>query len=274
MKSSSVRLIEPAFAYVYEAANDNEPRSHSAPITARAKAGRLFSSAEENILAVRTINRMDALLAAAESDQTYTTTEFGSISSDVEDCDDWALGPAIVEVAGRSAERVIEDFHNGSVAYHDQKEPSDYPPLYIHGRFKFNVDGIIIGYRLNREKREDDRDIWVSKSSPKFPDNVATPRDRATTDHRGIQPGKTSSVEIVTPANDNYDSRSCITWIKARMAPEHYEAVYDTTAGLGFNEIGVAAGFSGKQADAVGKDRVICGLRQAARLLAEWDDAS
>jgi hypothetical protein len=272
---SSVRLVEPE-SYTYVAANDNEQRSHRAPVMARAMAGKLFPSPAENLLAIRTINRMDLLLSAAESDVTYATIDNGYLSTEPEDGDNRATGPAIVEVAGRSAEKVLEDFANGPVICypHPTFEPKFDAPLHIHGRFKFNEDGIVTGYRLNREKRSSDaRDAWVSTSSPKHPDNVATARDANVRDPRGIQPGKTMAADIVTPANDDFDARSCVAWIKDRMAPEHFEAVYDVTAGQGFNAIGVQGGFAGKQADAVGKDRVLSGLRQAARLLAKWDDA-
>jgi hypothetical protein len=270
---TKARLIEPDAARTYVAANDNH-RSHSSAVLDRAKSGRLFRSSEENITAARTINRLDQVIGSAESDPTYTRAEEGQYSrrSDDDDGDDIG-GHAIVEVEGRSAEKILEDFDNGPVIFHNPA--SDHPQPYQHGRFRFNGDGIIIGYRLNREANSDDiRNTWVSPGHPRHPDNVATPRDRKARDTRGPKPGKTSAADIVTPANDSFDSRSCVKWLKARMAPEHWEAVYDVTAGLGFGEIGTAAGFTGKQAEAVGKDRALCGLRTAARLLAEWDDTT
>lgn len=250
-----------------EAANDNE-RTHVAPVMAKARAGRLFPSDFENLLAVRTINRMDEILAAAESDVTYSRAEEGQFARGDEDGPGDYIGQSpAVEVKGRIAEKLIEDFHNGPTEWHSEITPSR------HGRFKFNAAGIIIGYRLNRTHHDDDtRNTWVKPSHPKHPDNKATARFTARRDHRGEAPGKTSAHAIVTPANDNFDARSCVTWLKARMAPEYFEAVYDVTAGLGFLEIGKQGGFSGKQAEAVGRDRVVSGLRQCARLLAEWDD--
>ncbi|MQX19794.1 hypothetical protein [Sinorhizobium meliloti] len=288
------RLIQPANAYAYEAANDNH-RSHVAPVMAKARAGKLFPSPEENLLAVRTINRMDAILSASESDPTYTRVEEGQYTrASAEDDGDYIGGPAIIEVAGRSAEKAIEDYYNGPMAMHRRavaripgKEigrdehgcPVYSPPIeraYCStaqsGRFRFNEAGIIIGYRLNREYHGNHRDTWVKPNHPKHPDNRATPRDSKVRDRRSQQPGKTTATDIVTPANDNFDARSCVAWLKARLAPEHYEAVYDVTAGLGFGDIGRMAGFSSKQAEAVGRDRVVCGLRQVARLLADWDD--
>jgi hypothetical protein len=276
----TARLIEPVAARSYVAANDNH-RSHTSTVLDRAKSGRLFQSPEENITAARTINRLDQIIGSAESDPTYTRAEEGQYTrnSAEEDGDDIG-GPAIVEVEGRSAEKIVEDFCNGTVKCHDARTvnvcglpETVVAELYEHGRFRFNAAGTIMGYRLNREPNSDDmRNAWVSPGHPKYPDNVATPRDRKSRDPRGPKPGKTNAANIVTPANDNFDARSCVKWLKARMAPEHFEAVYDVTAGLGFGEIGTAAGFAGKPADAVGKDRVLCGLRVAARLLAEWDD--
>lgn len=282
MTPKSLRLVEPAQSFACEFGNDNH-RSHTNPVLDRAKSGRLFSSPDENITAARTIVRLDQIIGSAESDPTYTRAEEGQFTRPSEDDDgDDIGGAAIVEVAGRSAEKHIEDFTNGTVKCFDahpvrlpgapEREVAE---LHEHGRFRFNAAGVIIGYRLNREPNGDDkRNTWISPNHPRYPDNVATPRDRKTRDPRGRQPGKTSATDIVTPANDNFDARSCVRWMKARMAPEHFEAVYDVTAGFGFGDIGTAAGFSGKQAEAVGKDRVLCGLRTAARLLAEWEDAA
>lgn len=276
--NTASRLIEPAHAYV--AANDNHS-SHTAPVMARAKAGKLFASPTENLLAIQTINRMDQLLASAESDVTYTRAEEGQFTRphDGDNGDDIG-GLAIVEVAGRSARKHLEDFTNGTVKCFDPRlvKLPDAPErevaeLHEHGRFRFNQLGIVIGYRLNRKAHsEDARNAWVKTSHAKHPDNLATPRDRKIRDPRGVKPGKTAATDIVTPANDNFDARACVAWLQARMAPEHYSAVYDVTAGDGFGRIGGSGGFSGKQAEAVGKDRVLCGLRQAARLLAEYDD--
>jgi hypothetical protein len=282
--SAPARLVQPAATYM--AANDNH-HTHTSPVLARAKAGRLFKSDHENLVAVRTINRMDGILSAAESDVTYTRAEEGQYTRRSEDCEgDDVGGPAIVEVAGRSAEKVLEDFTNGTVRCFGSRVVS-LPPfqgrdtperevaeLSEHGRFRFTEAGIICGYRLNREHVSNDRDTWVAPSHPKYPDNVATPRDRKLRDPRGHKPGKTSATAIGTPANDNFDSRSCVTWLRARMASEHFDAVYDVTAGFGFEHIGNQAGFSGKQAEAVGRDRVVSGLRHCAQLLSEWDDAS
>lgn len=284
--TNAPRLVEPAQSFAYEAANENFQHSHRAPVMARARSGKLFPSAEENLLAIRTLNRMDAILSAAESDVTYARAEEGQFTrrSQEDDGDDIG-GPAIVEVSGRSAEKIIEDFTNGTVECFSPRIVSlppfqgrDIPErevadLHEHGRFRFNEAGIICGYRLNRERHGNERDTWVKPSHPKHPDNVATPRDRKTRDPRGRTPGKTSSGDIVVPANDNFDARSCVTWLRARLAPEHFEAVYDATAGFGFLHIGTSGGFAGKQAEAVGKDRVLCGLRQIGRLLADWDAA-
>jgi hypothetical protein len=250
-----------------EPANDNT-RAHVAPVMAKARAGRLFPSEFENLLAVNTINRMDGVFAAAESDPCYSRAEEGQFArSDEDGPGDYIGRSPSVEVEGRSAEKLIEDFHNGPTAWHSEITPSR------HGRFKFNTTGIIIGYRLNRIHNGDEtRNYWVKPSSPKHPDNKVTPRYTARRDHRSEAPGKTNAHHIIVPANDNFDARTCVTWLKARMAPEHFEAVYDVTAGHGFLEIGRSGGFSGKQAEAVGRDRVVSGLRQCARLLAEWDD--
>jgi len=248
------------------AANDN--RAHSAPVMAKARACKLMPSQAENLLAIRTINRMDQLLAAAESDPCYPPPEEGQIARTDEDGPGDYIGQSpTVEVAGRSAEKLIEDFHNGPCTWHSDITPSK------HGRFKYNPAGIVIGYRLNRTHHDDERrNTWISPSHPRYPDNRATPRDAARRDERDIAPGRTQAHDILTPANDNFDARSCVTWLRARMAPEHFEAVYDATAGQGFLEIGKQGGFSGKQAEAVGRDRVVTGLRQAARLLAEYGE--
>lgn len=277
---TNARLIEPETTRAYTAANDNH-RSHVNTVLDRAKSGRLFLSPEENVTAARTINRLDQIIGSAESDPTYTRAEEGQFTrSSGEDDGDDIGGPAIVEVEGRSAAKILEDFCNGDVKCHPHHQSKTFPghevaELYEHGRFRFNAAGIITGYRLNRTQSVNGaRNAWVAPSHPRYPDNVATARDSKTRDPRGIAPGRTSATDIVTPANDNFDARSCVLWIKARMAPEHYEAVYDVTACRNFLEIGTDAGFSGKQAEAVGKDRVLCGLRTAARLLAEWDDGT
>jgi len=280
MTSKPSRLVEPSSSFAYEAANDNH-RSHTNPVLDRAKGGRLFPSHDENLTAARTIIRLDQIIGSAESDPTYTRAEEGQFTrpSEEDEGDDIG-GAAIVEVSGRSAEKHLEDFTNGTVKCFPVRSvrlcgapDREVAELFEHGRFRFNAAGVIIGYRLNREPNDEDaRNTWVPPGHPRYPDNVATPRDRKTRDPRGRKPGKTSATDIVTPANDNFDARSCVRWIKARMAPEHFEAVYDVSAGLGFGDIGTAAGFAGKQAEAVGKDRVLCGLRTAARLLAEWDD--
>ncbi|XKM39554.1 hypothetical protein A4U53_025695 [Rhizobium ruizarguesonis] len=278
---SSTRLIEPAQSFAYIAANDNFQHTQRAPVMARAKSGRLFPSPEENLLAVQTLNRIDAILASAESDVGYARAEEGQYSRpSAADEGDYIGGPAIVEVSGRSAGKILEDFTNGTVRCFDPHPLSlpcaperEVAELREHGRFRFNDVGVICGYRLNREYHGSDQDTWVKPSHPKHPDNVSTPRDRKARDPRGQKPGKTAATDIVTPANDNFDARSCLAWIKTRMAPEHYEAVYDATAGMGFLHIGTSGGFSGKQAEAVGKDRLLCGLRQAARLLIDWDTA-
>lgn len=249
------------------AANDNE-RAHVAPVMAKARAGRLFPSQAENLLAIRTINRMDEILHSAESDPGYSRAEDCQFSRRDEDGPGDYIGQSpSVEVKGRSAEKLIEDFWNGPAEWHSDLTPSR------HGRFKFNAAGIIIGYRLNRTHQDDEtRNTWVKPSSPKHPDNKVTARFSSRRDHRGEAPGRTQAHHIVTPANDNFDAQTCVAWLKARMAPEYWEAVYDVTAGMGFLEIGKQGGFNGKQAEAVGRDRVVSGLRQCARLLAEWDD--
>lgn len=247
------------------AANDNH--AHLNPVMAKARAGKLMPSPEQNLLAIRTLNRMDQVLAAAESDPCYSRAEEGQFASADEDGPGDYIGQSpTIEVAGRSAEKLIEDFHNGPCTWHSEVTPSK------HGRFKYNAAGIIIGYRLNRTHHDDERrNTWVAPSHPKHPDNKATPRDAARGE-REIAPGRTQAHDILTPANDNFDARTCVTWLRARMAPELFDAVYDATAGQGFLAIGKQGGFSGKQAEAVGRDRVVTGLRQCARLLAEWAD--
>ena len=281
---TSIRLVEPAVSYACEAANDNQ-RGHTAPVIAKAKSGKLFQSLEENILAIQTINRLDAILAAAESDPTYTRAEEGQFSRrSVDDEGDYIGQSVTTEVAGRSAEKILDDFTNGIVACFEPRTVRlpdgpegpipvrDIANLYEHGRFRFNEAGIICGYRLNRNHHGTERDTWVKPSHPKYPDNRATARDSRSRDPRGTSPGKTSATDIVVPANDNFEPRSCVLWLKARMTPEHYDAVYDVTAGFGFLHIGQGAGFSSKQAEAVGRDRVLCALRQLARLFTEWDE--
>lgn len=221
---------------------------------------------------------MDGLLARAESENAYPGWLDGKA-----DWDDYAGQSPSVEVEGRSAESLIADYFSGPVAVHERKVASVVGKDGTHverafcstaqsGRFKFDPAGIIIGYRLNKRPMAGG-DIWVEKRSRKYPDNVTTPRDKKQKDHRLSNPARTSADSFAPPANDNFDARSCLKWLRARMATEHYEAVYDATAGLGFGAIGEAAGFTGKQAEAVGKDRVRCGLQTAARLLIEWDDA-
>ncbi|MDX8521309.1 hypothetical protein [Mesorhizobium dulcispinae] len=271
------------------AANDNR-RGHVNPVMDRAKSGRLFDSPADNLLAVRTLNRMDELLSRAESENAYPKWLEGKA-----DHEDYFGQDESVECEGRSAEKIIEDYFNGPMAMHERavaaipgKEigkdqyglPEFSPPIeraYCStaqsGRFKFNQAGIIIGYRLNKNPLNGD-DIWVERHGKKYPDNAVNPRQKKQRDPRLRDEGRTYADDLApSAANDNFAERATIAWIKERMAPGHYDAVYDATAGQGFGAIGRAAGFSGKQADAVGKDRVRCGVLAAARLLEEYDDA-
>ncbi len=268
------------------AANDNH-RVHFNPVMARAKSGRLFDSPADNLLAIRTLNRLDALLARAESENCYPQWLEGR-----PDFDDYAGQDCSVECEGRSAEKIIEDYYNGPVRMHEPVTstlPGRYlgkdgngDPIYgpliertycttaQSGRFKFNQAGIIIGYRLNKSALGGN-DIWVERTSEKYPDNVVTPRAKKKRNDRLADPSVVRADDLAQPANDNFSERATITWLKARMAPDHYDALYDATAGLGFGAIGQAAGYLGKQADAVGKDRVRCGVLMAARLLDDYD---
>jgi hypothetical protein len=218
---------------------------------------------------------MDAILARAESDNAYPKWLDGRA-----DFEDEIGQDDTVECEGRSAGKIIEDYYNGPVAMHEKQTARivgtdgetierAYCSTAQSGRFKFNQSGIIIGYRLNKRPMAG-TDLWVDSTSTKHPDNKMTPRAKKKKDHRLHDGGRTYADDLAQPANDNYADRACITWLKARMDPGHFDAVYDATAGQGFGAIGRSAGFNGKQADAVGKDRVRCGLMAAARLLDEY----
>jgi hypothetical protein len=260
------------------AANDNHHRSHVNPVMDRAKSGRLFDSPFDNLLAVRTLNRMDELLSRAESENAYPKWLDGKA-----DYGDYFGQGDTVECEGRSAEKIVEDYFNGPMVMHERAvavipgKDLGAPPIeraYCStaqsGRFKFNQAGIIIGYRLNKQPLQGD-DIWVDRHGKKYPDNAVNPRQRKQRDLRLRDEGRTYADDLAPAVNDNFAERATIAWIKQRMSPGHFDAVYDATAGQGFGAIGQAAGFTGKQADAVGKDRVRCGILAAARLLEEYD---
>lgn len=252
--------------------NAQAARSHANPVLDRIKSNRLFGTAEQNFVALQTFTRIDRTLAQAEASSGYPPYLNGGYD------DGDSIGQSTSkEVSGRSAEMVIEDFNNGPKEYHPSTVANDngpaegksFPQLSKAGRFKFNADGIICGYRLNKEPLAGD-DIWVDRNHHKFPENVVTARDSWPKKGR-FAPGKTRLGAVPDDA-EPWEHRTFIGWAKARMSPEHFEAVYDATAGLGFGKIGEAAGFTGKQADAVGKDRVKAGLLSLSRLFAEWDD--
>lgn len=242
-------------------------RSHTTPVLDRLKAGRLFPTPEASLAALRAFLRFDATIGEAEADSCYPRWLEGTA-----DTEDYAGQAPSREVQGRSAERVIADYDDGPLELHQ--------PVRLHvpandnfgaldavttspsraGRYMFDQAGIVIGYRLNKESMAGG-DVWVSSHHPKFPDNVATPRHAS---------GERSQA---TTALDTFDARSTVSWLKFRMSPEHFEAIYDATAGLGFGAIGEASGYKGKQAEAVGKDRVVCGLSRLVGLFAEYDQA-
>lgn len=271
MKYSTQRQEEPQAEVVgYVADNDNS-RTHLNPIMGRAKSGRLFATPGQNLMAIRTLNRMDDILSKAESEGVFPGWLEGNVSFEDRD---YCGQSSSRETQGRSAMRVIDDYFNGTLeCASNGNDRRSNCVVRTAGRFKFDANGIICGYRLNKSPKAGG-DIWIRKDHKKYPDSIVTPRERSQRDSRVSKPGRISADRMAQAANDNFDERSCLTWLKARMSPEQYEAVYDATAGLGFGAIGTNAGFSGKQADAVGKDRVLCGILNASQLLDDWDDLS
>ncbi len=217
--------------------------------------GRLFDNPYENLLAIHTLNRMDEHLSRAESENAYPKWLDGKA-----DYEDECGQDDSVECEGRSAEKIVEDYFNGPMNMHEPStatapgmqigqdeygRPIYSPPVeraYCStaqsGRFKFNQVGIIIGYRLNKHPLNGD-DTWVDRKSNKYPDNTVHPRQVKLKDHRLRDEGRTYADDLAQPANDNFAERATIAWIKQRMAPGHFDAVYDATAGKALERSGV-----------------------------------
>lgn len=100
------------------AANDNH-RGHINPVMDRARSGRLFESPADNLLAMRTLHRMDELLSRAESENAYPKWLEGKA-----DHADYFGQDDSVECEGRSAEKIIEDYYNGPPAMHERAAAS------------------------------------------------------------------------------------------------------------------------------------------------------